>query len=314
MNIPYHHLANLVFNRPLFALPRAAQIASGVLLRRIDAAAQSGSRALDDVIEVHDASNARTPRASEFLGEWRRNEDGSYKPYLVTGNGTAIITMVGDLVNRGAWIGADCGMISYDGLKAQFIAAAQDESITDVVLDMESPGGEAVGCMEAAAVQRDLAAIKPVIAVVNGMAASAMYALASGATRIVSIPSGISGSIGVVMLHLNLAAYLEKEGVQPTLIHAGAHKVDGNPFEALPDDVRADFQREVELFYSLFVATVVAGRPGLSEEAVRATEARTYIGEEARAAGLVDEIGTIEEVIVSLQNPQSRAALLGRAA
>ncbi|RWF97659.1 MAG: S49 family peptidase, partial [Mesorhizobium sp.] len=106
---------------------------------------------------------------------------------------------------------------------------AADPAVRSVILDMHSPGGEAVGAFETAALVRDLAARKRTVAVVNGMAASAMYAIASGANEIVTTETGIAGSIGVVLLHADFSRQLDRDGITPTLIHAGAHKVDANP-------------------------------------------------------------------------------------
>ncbi|MEX0745684.1 MAG: S49 family peptidase [Phycisphaeraceae bacterium] len=232
-------------------------------------------------------------------------------PFRLTNEGTAIITLVGEFVNRGAWIGASSGLISYEGFKHQIEQAARDPRVRNILLDMESPGGEAVGCFEAAAMVRDAAKVKPVVALVNGMAASAAYALASGATRVIAAPTGISGSIGVVMLHLDFSQLLSAEGIKPTLIFAGAHKVDGNPFEPLPEAVRADFQREIDSFYDQFVGTVAAGRAGLDEKEIRATEARVYKGAAAVDAGLADAVGTFEDVLAAMARtgaPRAHAA------
>lgn len=135
------------------------------------------------------------------------------------------------------------------------------------------------------------------VAVVNGMACSAAYAIASGARRIVSTPTGVSGSIGVVLLHVDYSKALDKAGVTPTFIFAGARKVDGNPYEPLSKGVKSNLQDEVDRFYDLFVSTVAQGRKGLTEKAIRGTEARTFIGQAAKDAGLVDDIGTFEDAL-----------------
>lgn len=309
MSLPYHRLADILFNRFHCATGSAAMAASGVLLRHIEAAANGAPMVMED-----DYDGDRTPRASSFLGEWRTNAEGQYKPYLVTPDGhTALVITQGDLVNRGSWIEDSCGLVCYDGIKHQFMEAARDPDITAIVHDIESPGGEAIGCFETAAVIRQVAAVKPVISIANGMAASGGYALQSAGTIAVGIPSCVVGSIGVVMLHIDLSAYLESEGVKPTLIHAGTHKVDGNPFQPLPDEVRAKFQTEAETLRTMFVECVAAGRKNLKMDAIYATEAEVYIGEAAREIGLVDEIATIEEVVYALANPQARRALLGAA-
>lgn len=313
--LPYHRIAEKFYNRPLLLLPSAAQTISAFLLSRV-AAGRGGNGGGDTAGQSHQlfpvskseggAIEAHAPRASRFFGEWA-TEDGTGRPlpYRRTAEGVAVITIVGELVNRGAWIGANSGLVSYEAIKFQVARAAADPKTRAIMLDIETPGGEAVGAFEAAAAIRAAAALKPVVAVVNGMAASAGYALASGASRIVTMPTGISGSVGVVTMHLDFSKFLEEEGIKPTLIFAGAKKVDGNPFEALPDSVRVEMQAWVESFYSQFVAAVAAGRPGLSEQAIRDTEADVFKGEEAVAAGLADAVGTFEDVLAELSRGSS---------
>ena len=92
------------------------------------------------------------------------------------------------LINRGAFIGSYSGETSYEGIKHQLARAGADSRVKSLILDLDTPGGEANGAFEAAQAVREVAARKPVIAIANGMAASAGYALASGATRIIAAP------------------------------------------------------------------------------------------------------------------------------
>jgi signal peptide peptidase SppA len=274
----------------------------------MDAAAwrESAQRRIDEMggaAQTVMRGPAPAPESSRFPGtkvdidpQTGKQRALPYRRYL----GVAMIDIVGSLINRGAWVGAYSGAVSYEGIKEALAAAAADSRTHAIILDIESPGGEAVGAFEVADAVRAAREQKPVVAVVNGMAASAAYAIASGATHIVTTSTGVSGSIGVVLLHADYSRSLDKKGITPTLIFAGAHKVDGNPFEPLPDTVRADLQREVDHFYSLFVDTVAAGRAGMSTEAIRATQARSFIGAEAVAAGLADSVGTFEEVLAEL--------------
>jgi signal peptide peptidase SppA len=309
--IPYHDSLEKVFNRPLFVTPQKAHIVGAYLLMRVDARAGGGGsseRPIEEVQAYPTIANAdgsytlHSPRSSRFIGATPRDEKGKPAPYRVH-NGVAIITIVGSLCNRGAWIGASSGLVSYEGIMHQLSSAVADKSVKSILLDVESPGGEAIGCFEAAAAVRKAAQSKPVYGLVNGMACSAMYALLSGCTKRITTPSGISGSIGVVMLHLDFSRYLANEGVKPTFIFAGAHKVDGNMYEPLPAGVRDDLQAEVDQFYASFVATVAAGT-GLSEKAIRATEARTYIGEEAVKVGLCDQVATIDEILEAMTSSE----------
>ncbi|OYX97070.1 MAG: hypothetical protein B7Y80_21130, partial [Hyphomicrobium sp. 32-62-53] len=200
------------------------------------------------------------------------------------------------------------GLVSYEGLDALLREAEADPEIRAVVLDIDSPGGEATGMFTVAEQVRRLGAQKPVTAFVNDMAASAAYGIASAAHEIVVSPTSIVGSIGVVLTHMDRSAEMAKKGVKATLIYAGAHKVDGHPFGPLSESVQADLQAEVMAFYDQFVGLVARGRTGLTEAAIRGTEARTFIGQDAIARGLADRIASLDDVLISLSNQAQAAA------
>ncbi|PZU95562.1 MAG: peptidase S49 [Chelatococcus sp.] len=314
--IPYHRIAERLYSRPLLILPQTAHTVESFIRSRIrdggdiEAGGRSGAsneRSAETIEFFQSTRNeaggqeAHSPRASRFIGSTPLDASGRPLPFRRTQDGTAIITMVGELVNRGAWIGASSGLVSYEGITHQLSAAVSDPMTRAILLDCESPGGEAVGAFECAAAVRKAAAAKPVIAIVNGMACSAMYAIASGATRIVTTPTGLSGSIGVVMMHLDYSELLADAGIKPTFIFAGDHKVDGNPYEPLPEAVRADFKRDIDAFYSLFLETVAAGRGArLTTDMARATQARVLMGAAAVSAGLADQVMTFDEVLASM--------------
>lgn len=286
------HLADQVLNRPLLLAPEKLSIIMAALDGRL------GFDAADALAPI--------PDASRFIGSRTERRTGAPLSYSRTDEGVAIIPLVGSFVNRGAYIGASSGLISYEGVVHQLRQAGADPKTKAVILDMESGGGQALGAFEAARAVRDLAASKPVTAVVNGMACSAAYAIASAATRIITTESGISGSIGVVLLHVDREAAMAKAGLKATFIHAGAHKVDGNPYQALSDDVRAGLQSEIDTLMSMFVGCVTAGRKNLTAAAVRGTEARTFMGAEAVAAGLADAVGSFESALAALSGDRNR--------
>ncbi len=84
--------------------------------------------------------------------------------------------------------------------------------------------------------------------------------IASGAGRIVSVPLGVTGSIGVVMTHADYSRKLDRVGITPTLIHSGQQKVDGNAYQPLDADTKARLQAEVDGLREDFVQLVARGR------------------------------------------------------
>jgi ClpP class serine protease len=95
----------------------------------------------------------------------------------------------------------------------------------------------------------------------------------------------------VVALHTDMSGALDQKGIAVTLIHAGAHKIDANPYQPLPQAVGDQMQRELEVVRFLFAETVAAGRGDrLTQAAALATEAAVLRGADAIAAGLADEV------------------------
>ncbi len=238
----------------------------------------------------------------------RKMEATSGKQFPYAGNGTAVIPVHGSLLNRYNF--ASPWATGYNAIRSMMNAALADPDVTRIVLDVNSPGGQAAGCFELCEDIRAARAVKPVHAVVDAGAFSAAYAIASAATDITVTPSGEVGSIGVVSMHMNLGPLLEQVGVDISFIFAGKHKVDGNPFEALPDDVRANIQADVDRFYGRFVATVAAGRDGkITEQGARDTEAACFDAQTAMTLGLVDSIKSADAALASFEANTAGIAL-----
>lgn len=214
---------------------------------------------------------------------------------------TAVVAIHGPIVSRGDFFSTFFGLASYDAIVSTLAEIAADDTISGVVLDIDSPGGDVQGLLDAADAVASLAESKPVIAVASENAFSAAYVLAAAASKIfVSRTAGV-GSIGVVAAHVDVSEMDKAQGVKVTFIHAGAKKVDGNPHEALSDRARSTIQAEVDRLHGLLVESVAGHRSSLSEADIRSTEAGTFHGTEAIAAGLADELGTLEDAVLSLQ-------------
>lgn len=284
-------LADRVIGVPLLLEPGKAQVVLQVLQSRI----------ADNLsIEAMDEIDASQVEASDFTGS-RRRADGGFSLGRRAG-AVGIVSVQGSLVNRGAWVGANSGLMSYEGIAAQLDALRADDEIRSVIMDIDSPGGEATGMFGLAEKVRALNAVKPVTAVVNDIAASAAYGIASGAGQIVISPTSMIGSIGVVLVHLDHSGELEKKGVKATIIHAGANKADGHPFGPLSDAVKSGLQSRVNTLYDRFLEAVSEGRgTRLSADQARQTEANVFIGQEAIDRNLADRVGTFDSVLAELQ-------------
>jgi len=283
-------IAQRAFNTPLLVEPSKAMAFLAGLGPRITGRqvrlVGGPAVAPDDVAQA--SLPARAGILTNGLAEDYRRDGQS--PFAMV-DGIAVIEVSGVLVHRGAWIGQSSGQTSYEGIAAQLAAAVADPAVRGIALEIDSFGGEVAGVFDLADAIRAARAQKPVQAFVAEHAFSAGYALASQATSITLPRTGAVGSIGVVVMHADLSGQLSDDGVTVTLIHSGAHKVDGNPYAPLPDLVRARIQAEIDSIRTLFAQTVAAGRGRrLTAEAALATEAECYRGAEAVAAGLADEV------------------------
>lgn len=210
--------------------------------------------------------------------------------------GVAVIPVVGSLVRRTMGLEPASGFTSYAEIAGMVDAAISDPSIEGILLDIDSPGGEAGGVFELGERIRAGDTVKPIWAVASDAAYSAAYAIGCAASRLVVTRTGGVGSIGVIAMHVDQTARDAQQGYRYTPITAGEQKNDFSPHEKLGPDAHARLQAEVDRLYGLFVNHVAAMRR-LDADAVRATEAGIYFGEEAVTAGLVDAVGSFDSVI-----------------
>ena len=213
-----------------------------------------------------------------------------------TPDGIAVIPIHGSLVKRALGMDAASGLTSYSEIASMLDAALADPHVRGILLDIDSPGGEASGSFELSRRVREVAAVKPVWAVANDAAYSAAYALAASAQRLFVTETGGVGSIGVIALHVDQSVKDAKDGYRFTAITAGAHKNDYSPHEPLSDTARTELQGEVDRLYTLFTDHVAAMR-GLDIGAVRATEAGLFFGNQAVTQGLADGVQTLDATL-----------------
>jgi capsid assembly protease len=296
----YPNLAAKLYNEPLLITPDKATIIEGVFR------AYSEGRAAE-LPPVETSERIDLAAAMSM----RRAEGG----YYLTNSGVAVVQVHGSLVQRGGMLESASGMTGYNRLGTMITAAFRDPSVRGVVLEIDSPGGEVAGLLDLSAMVAG--ADKPVYAHANELAASAAYWLASSADQVFAPKTGMLGSIGVVMLHADRSRQNERAGVSYTPIFAGARKLDGSSMAPLSEEARASAQARVDEIYSMFVSHVADAR-GITEQAVRDTEAGVFSTQEAVRLGLADDVATLGETIQAMTDDLNSGRLskssYGRAA
>jgi signal peptide peptidase SppA len=267
---------------------------------------------LSEIVEVLAFRAAGHEFTSEELQA--RIGDGATPPQPRAQGVTAIIPLRGTITHRMGGMAESSGGMSAERFTRMVQAAAADPTINAIVIDTDSPGGTVNGVSEAADAVYQARQQKPVVAIANGMMASAAYWIASQAHETIASPSVVDasiGSIGVYTVRQDLSAALEKQGIKTTIISAGKFKVDGNPTEPLSDEAKAAIQKTVDDAYAKFTSDVARGR-GVDASAVRSGygEGRVLSAADAKRAGLVDRIATMDDTLARLSSPQVRGKIM----
>lgn len=169
---------------------------------------------------------------------------------------------------------------------------ARDDSVKALIVRIDSPGGTFVGGESLSIALQRVAETKPVVAIMDDVAASAGYMIAVAGDHIIARRGTITGSIGVIFPTTSVVDFFDNLGITFDAIKSDPLKANPSPFEETLPAARAWTQAVVDEMKGVFVEMVVAGRPGLTRvEVERLADGRIFTGDQALANGLVDEIG-----------------------
>jgi capsid assembly protease len=222
---------------------------------------------------------------------------------------TVIIPVQGTLSPKGGW------GTSTERFADQVRAAAADNKIGAIVLDIMSPGGLVWGTAEAGDAVFEARAAKPVIAVASPYAFSAAHWIATQASAFYATSSGEVGSVGVRMGHVDVSSFEDKIGMKTTLVASDPDKIAGHPYGPLSDEDRADMEAEVAESNRAFIAAIARGR-GLSPADVPAIhgKGKTFSAARAQAAGIIDGVMSVRDVVAKYGSSRARLSLMRRRA
>ncbi|MEH2476239.1 signal peptide peptidase SppA [Nitrobacteraceae bacterium AZCC 2161] len=228
--------------------------------------------------------------------------------------GIAVLPVSGVISQRMGMMQDISGGTSTDALSQQFDAALADDTVKAIIFAHDSPGGGTYGVDELATKIRDARGIKPIVAQVDSLCASAAYYLASQCDEIVVTPGGEAGSIGVYSVHEDISKMLEKEGITPTLIKAqnGVHKAETANINPLSAEAHDYLQQRVNLAEDAFIKAVADGRK-VTQAQVRDNfgKGRMFGAQELVKRGMADRVGTMQD---TLQRFGAAAPRVGAAA
>lgn len=273
--VRYPNVVRAVFDRPWLITRERLETITDILEMRA-----AGLRFTKDEIQAH-------------VGAARRDRQKA----VATG-AVAVIPIYGVIMPKATVMSEYSGGTSVEGLQQSLRQAMGDPNVSSILLDIDSPGGSVDLIPEFAAEVAASAKRKPIVAIANTDANSAAYWIASQASELVATTSGVVGSVGVVAAHQDVSAAMERMGVRITYIHAGDHKVDGNPYEPLGEEARAYIQSQIDAYYRMFVQAVAKGRGTTTADVLENYgQGRVLMARDALERGMVDRVETISETL-----------------
>lgn len=217
-------------------------------------------------------------------------------------NGVAVLPVLGVIAQRMNLFAEISGGTSNQVLAKDFADALGNPEVHSILLVIDSPGGEVNGTQEFTNQVFAARGVKPLVALCEGMMASAAYWIGSAADEVfISSDTVQVGSIGVVASHTDLSRAEQMRGVKVTEISAGKYKRIVSQHEPLSAEGRDLLQSEVDYIYSVFVNDIARNRARTVDKVLaEMAEGRTFLGRQAITAGLADDLATTGDIIREL--------------
>lgn len=213
-------------------------------------------------------------------------------------DGVGVIPVRGPIARYASIFSEVSGATSVQKLATDLRACVENPRIKAVLLDIDSPGGQANGIAELAGHIREASKVKPVCAYVSGMGCSAAYWLASAAKHVVVSPTAVCGSVGVIM-----SVDTDEDDDEMRFVSSQSPKKDASPNT---QEGREEIQALVDSLAEVFIGDVARNRGMKPEEVIsRFGEGGVKVGEACVKAGMADAVGSFEACLTSLSRGES---------
>ncbi|HLN01541.1 MAG TPA: signal peptide peptidase SppA [Bryobacteraceae bacterium] len=210
----------------------------------------------------------------------------------------ALITAQGDISrgDSGSDISGDSGIES-EGFDKLLERVGNDSGVKGVIVRIDSPGGEVFASDAIWREMNLLSKKKPMVISMSDTAASGGYYIAMTGDPVVAYPGTFTGSIGVVFGKANLHGLYDKLGISKDLLTRGRYSDIDSDYEPLSADGRSKLRQAIDEDYQSFVTKVAAARRRKFDEIEPLSQGRVWLGSQAKANGLVDELGGLDRAL-----------------
>lgn len=253
---------------------------------------------LELIMSIVDRKISGQELTSDQLAAIEKKRNAKKELELPDRPSVAILPVQGPMFPKANLITEVSGATSTQQLMNNFKTLMENDNVTSIILDIDSPGGNADMIKELADTVYSYRGKKPIIAVANTLAASGSYYVASQADEFYLTPSGRVGSIGVVSVHTETSKADAEKGIKHTILSIGEHKADGNPHEPLSDSAKESRLESMREIYDEFVSDVARGRNTSIEDVINNFgKGKVYRAKAALERGMVDGVETFDSVL-----------------
>ena len=241
-----------------------------------------------DVEDIHRISAAR------YAGKADSARSGGRKKI-------AMLHAIGTITSGSSWADPFSGeheTLGAETFESQLERLREDDDVEAVILRIDSPGGDAVASDQMLHAVRRLSVKKPLVVSMSTLAASGGYYIASVPdVPIVAYPGTYTGSIGVFTIHFNLRKLYDKLGISKDILTRGRFAAVDSDYKSMTPAEREKLSRYVTAIYEAFLARVSEGRGVDADSIHELAQGRVWVGKQAAANGLVDELGGYDKAI-----------------
>ena len=249
-----------------------------------------------------EAAIAALGAMAAFTGNMPEEEEELPHNLSIQGE-VAVVRIAGPLINSDTPYARYFGVSTYNDIRTALIAAVGRQGVKSILLDISSGGGAVAGVEDTANLIRKIdKQIMPVYACTDGVMASAAYWIGAAARKVYASSTAVVGSVGVMQVHQENTAMLEKMGVKTTVMRAGEFKALANPHEPLSAAARNQAEGHLQAIYGVFIGHVADCR-GVTVDHADSTmgQGREFVGRAALVAGLIDGVESFDGVMSKVQ-------------
>ena len=218
--------------------------------------------------------------------------------FCYEGDNIALIKIQGNIVTYKIEVTSDPNEeYTSDAVSSEEVAAyleeiEADDQIKGIIVEIDSTGGSPLASEEMMNTLKKSS--KPVVAVIREMGASAAYAIATAADRIYASKLSNVGGIGVTMSYLDYSQQNKNDGLIYQQISSGKFKDTGDPDKSLSVEEKELLIRDTKKMHQIFIEYVAQNRNMTVEAVTKLADGSTLLGQDAKDAGLIDEIGDLD--------------------